>query len=349
MKRKITFITLGILFFWATGLGAQVNTYQSPYRGPVYATIPAKSIDIQLLSPEEVRAGARIRWCKKYMYPKSLQSHEGFRPDTLSGQSSLRWVPQMEDTSEQEHIIPYWVVDKDGKEQMNAVRVKVFNFPQRLNYHFKTDEEGRLDFAITVNKWTENVEIDIVDEHGRIVEQLKDVYQGKLDLPEGNYTANTRITTTFPILSNFTDTFSIGRPENDEVPTIFAETPPRILSAELVPFDTTAGSEDVPEYTKQAVVADRGSDDRGEEQLIQTELKVYPNPTSGKVSVVSNKTISHLRVLNVNGGQISQASPMSTEYYGDLSGLPPGYYLIRVQLEDGTVETVKLVLHEASH
>lgn len=342
MKRTITPLFLGIVFFGALEAGAQINPSKPSCRGPVYEAIPAKSVALKLLDQEEINAGARVRACEDYVYPIGLRTHKTFRPDTLSGQF-LTWTPQMGDTSTKVQEIPYWIVYKDGGARLETVRVKVLSFPQRTRYHFRSDEKGRLDFAIEVNHWTENVEIDIIDEHGRVVEQLKDVYKGKLDLPEGDYTAKTRITSTFPILTNFKDTFSIRIPEKEIKPivTIIA---PLIISGEIGSFIHKIDPEE--EKPTPSAIGEPQLNEAG--QLLRTELKVYPNPTNGKINVASNKSIHQLTILSLSGSLVTQTQPMASEYHGDLNGLPPGYYFIRIELEDGSVETVKFVLTETA-
>lgn len=337
MKRTIIPIVLGIILFGALEAGAQSVPSKPAYRGPVYEAIPAKTVVMELLNEDEVNSGAKVRACKDFTYPASLAMDKKFRPDSLSG-SKLSWTPQMDDTSKKEYEIPYYIVSKNGTTRLETVRVRVISFPTRTGYHFISDEKGRLDFAIEVNHWTENVEIDIIDEHGRVVEQLKDVYKGKLDLPEGHYTAKTRITSSFPILTNFRDTFSIRIPEKEINPT---ETPlsTLVISPPLSSLITPANTPTIESGTRQQEAG----------QLLQTELSVYPNPSQGKINVASNKSIRQLAILSLSGSLIIQSQPMVNEYHGDLNGLPPGYYFIRIELEDGSVETVKFVLTETSN
>lgn len=76
-------------------------------------------------------------------------------------------------------------------------------------------------------------------------------------------------------------------------------------------------------------------------------LDVYPNPTSGMVTIMpgnSGSKSNNLSVLDITGKPIYASSISSgTQYNIDLSAYPGGYYFVKVSSETGTV-TRKLIL-----
>ncbi|OIN56554.1 T9SS type A sorting domain-containing protein [Arsenicibacter rosenii] len=60
-----------------------------------------------------------------------------------------------------------------------------------------------------------------------------------------------------------------------------------------------------------------------------TALKVYPNPTSGRI-MWKNKAIKKLELFDLNGRPIHVIEPASGQQTADLPGLPTGLYLLRL-------------------
>ena len=77
---------------------------------------------------------------------------------------------------------------------------------------------------------------------------------------------------------------------------------------------------------------------------------VYPNPTSGMVTVTLGDYVEQeatLQVLDVNGKLIQTIRTGVVENFTEeinLTGQPAGIYFVRLQLADGTVEVKRVVL-----
>jgi len=68
-------------------------------------------------------------------------------------------------------------------------------------------------------------------------------------------------------------------------------------------------------------------------------LKIYPNPTDGKVYWVGDAT--QISVYNIHGSRIYDASP---DGIIDLGGLPKGLYILRATYPDGSQSIHKVIL-----
>ena len=70
---------------------------------------------------------------------------------------------------------------------------------------------------------------------------------------------------------------------------------------------------------------------------------VYPNPTSGKMYVVLAETPIRCQILNLTGNVVAETAVSSSRFELDLSLLPSGVYLIKVQMADGKLTYGKFV------
>ncbi|WP_114819753.1 T9SS type A sorting domain-containing protein [Chryseobacterium sp. KLBC 52] len=68
-------------------------------------------------------------------------------------------------------------------------------------------------------------------------------------------------------------------------------------------------------------------------------LSVYPNPTKGTVSIKTDKKIKTTSVIDISGKTISTNNSETT----DISSLPKGTYLLKVDFSDGTSKTEKVI------
>ena len=78
-----------------------------------------------------------------------------------------------------------------------------------------------------------------------------------------------------------------------------------------------------------------------ERQSVLTHL--YPNPTMGKVYVELEEVPIFCQVTNLTGNVIKEMAISSARFEIDLSCLPSGMYLIKVQMADGTTAYEKVV------
>jgi len=64
-------------------------------------------------------------------------------------------------------------------------------------------------------------------------------------------------------------------------------------------------------------------------------IAIHPNPTSGKIHVVLSENATRCQIIGLMGNILQETSPSSPEFELDLSGLPSGMYLVKVQFADG--------------
>ena len=76
-------------------------------------------------------------------------------------------------------------------------------------------------------------------------------------------------------------------------------------------------------------------------------LRVYPNPTTGMITVVTGESagkVDDLTVMDITGKTIySNVVGSSQQYSVDLSSYPGGYYFVRVTSDTGIL-TRKVIL-----
>ena len=80
----------------------------------------------------------------------------------------------------------------------------------------------------------------------------------------------------------------------------------------------------------------------GIEDQNQVAFTYYPNPTTGLVTIVANRDISSVSVMNVLGQEVLATKRLESGQV-DLSSLATGTYIFRVAFEDGTTETFKII------
>ncbi|HKJ44010.1 MAG TPA: T9SS type A sorting domain-containing protein [Sunxiuqinia sp.] len=89
------------------------------------------------------------------------------------------------------------------------------------------------------------------------------------------------------------------------------------------------------------------TDDVSEQRTDSDVFKLFPNPTSGRLTVVINHVIpndAQLEILSIAGKRIRVKTDLQERQSTlDLSGLSPGVYFIRLKLRD-QVQTKKLII-----
>lgn len=72
----------------------------------------------------------------------------------------------------------------------------------------------------------------------------------------------------------------------------------------------------------------------------QTEISVYPNPTSDVLNIHSNSPVKYVQLISVEGKIVRKFAQTSQL---NLQDLPKGVYVLKVQLENGKTELKKVV------
>lgn len=77
--------------------------------------------------------------------------------------------------------------------------------------------------------------------------------------------------------------------------------------------------------------------------LASQDLKVYPNPSSGKIGITGSAAISSLQLTDLQGKLLDERALLGTDYELPAS-LPNGLYLLRLQAADGSQGVHRLTL-----
>ena len=71
--------------------------------------------------------------------------------------------------------------------------------------------------------------------------------------------------------------------------------------------------------------------------VVQPEVSVSPNPTTGRATVVSEHELSHIEIINTQGEFVGYHSVSGTRAELDLTRYPTGIYFLHIYTEGGTV------------
>jgi len=97
-----------------------------------------------------------------------------------------------------------------------------------------------------------------------------------------------------------------------------------------VPISVIASGTGVNEYVAEGVT-----------------VKVYPNPTTGHVTVdqegVADGQTVQCRLFDVSGRQVGACQKEASRFELDLDGFAPGFYFLHINRQDGTTQVVKIV------
>ena len=72
-------------------------------------------------------------------------------------------------------------------------------------------------------------------------------------------------------------------------------------------------------------------------------IAVYPNPTSDKIHIALSENATLCQIMGLMGNVLQEFSPSSPDFDLDLSGLPSGMYVVKVQYADGRMAFRKVV------
>lgn len=71
----------------------------------------------------------------------------------------------------------------------------------------------------------------------------------------------------------------------------------------------------------------------------KSDMSVYPNPTKGEINIKTDKKIKATSIVDMSGKTLNRADSGKT----DVSSLPKGTYLMKVDFTDGTTTTEKII------
>jgi hypothetical protein len=72
-------------------------------------------------------------------------------------------------------------------------------------------------------------------------------------------------------------------------------------------------------------------------------IALYPNPTSGKIHIALSENATRCQIIGLMGNVLQETSLSSPDFELDLSSLPLGMYLVKVQFADGRMAFRKVV------
>ena len=72
-------------------------------------------------------------------------------------------------------------------------------------------------------------------------------------------------------------------------------------------------------------------------------IALYPNPTSGKIHIALSENAIHCQIIGLMGNVLQEIFPSNPDFELDLSSLPSGMYLVKVQFADGRTAFRKVV------
>lgn len=77
----------------------------------------------------------------------------------------------------------------------------------------------------------------------------------------------------------------------------------------------------------------------GIDDIYATNVAIYPNPTSGKAIIASDKEVKYVSISNLSGWTVAA----STSNEIDLSGLASAMYLVNIEFNDGSMAVSKII------
>ncbi len=69
----------------------------------------------------------------------------------------------------------------------------------------------------------------------------------------------------------------------------------------------------------------------------QGSIKVYPNPSDGKINIQSDEVFSNVKVLNMLGQTVYNVTITANNYSFQTTELVPGVYILQLQTKNGIV------------
>lgn len=79
------------------------------------------------------------------------------------------------------------------------------------------------------------------------------------------------------------------------------------------------------------------------EDFEKTNIKLYPNPTTGKIYIETDEILNTYEVYNIVGQRLLRGTFISNEASISLENMSSGTYFIKLQTQKGTVVTEKII------
>jgi hypothetical protein len=86
-----------------------------------------------------------------------------------------------------------------------------------------------------------------------------------------------------------------------------------------------------PLYSTQIIL---GTDD-----IATKKSSIYPNPTKNFININSSAIVGKVLIYNIDGKKLQEGTSSKV----DLSKLPSGSYLLKIEFADGRSETQKVI------
>lgn len=79
------------------------------------------------------------------------------------------------------------------------------------------------------------------------------------------------------------------------------------------------------------------------ELVLKESFSLSPNPASETVNISSDRMMRKITIASMAGVVLYSRDVMSSSFEVSVGGYPPGFYVVTVQLEDGEIQTQKLI------
>lgn len=73
-------------------------------------------------------------------------------------------------------------------------------------------------------------------------------------------------------------------------------------------------------------------------------IRCFPNPATDHVIISADKAMIKVELFTLSGIKIKEENPnTTTQFLMDISSIPPGCYILKVQLENGISTSLKIL------
>ncbi|TVQ93012.1 MAG: T9SS C-terminal target domain-containing protein, partial [Bacteroidetes bacterium] len=76
----------------------------------------------------------------------------------------------------------------------------------------------------------------------------------------------------------------------------------------------------------------------------ESQLSIYPNPASDIINFISNDNIRKLELFTLTGQKVYGAEVNHNNYKLDVSGLPQGFYIVKLTNMEGEIHTTRILI-----